>query len=99
MSSYLLTKNANVVIVARSADALQQIQQQHPGRVRILARDLSNLAVGSEAVNLAIDTWGRLDGLVVNHGVLTPVKTVANSTADEWRDAFNINLFSAISLV
>jgi NADP-dependent 3-hydroxy acid dehydrogenase YdfG len=99
VSNFLLTKKCNVVVVARSADSLQQIQQQHPDRVKVIAKDLTDLSLGKDVVNLAINTWGRLDGLVINHGALTPVKTVANASVEEWRESFDVNFFSAISLV
>ena len=41
----------------------------------------------------------RLDGVIVNHGILDPVKRVANVEAEEWRNLFDVNVFSAIALV
>ncbi|KAL9081022.1 MAG: hypothetical protein Q9157_000338 [Trypethelium eluteriae] len=43
--------------------------------------------------------WGRIDGLVVNHGVLDPVKRISESFVAEWKEAFDINFFGSLALV
>ena len=48
---------------------------------------------------LAINSFGHLDGIVINHGVLSPMKRVADATPEEWRKLFDANFFSAIALV
>jgi NAD(P)-dependent dehydrogenase (short-subunit alcohol dehydrogenase family) len=65
----------------------------------VLAGDVSDFSLAKKAVELAIGRWGRLDALVVNHGGLDPVKKVADSTPEEWRSAFDVNVFSAVGLV
>ena len=50
-------------------------------------------------MDLAVKTWDRIDGLIVNHGILNPIKRIANTQADEWREAFDVNVFSAVALV
>jgi NAD(P)-dependent dehydrogenase (short-subunit alcohol dehydrogenase family) len=35
----------------------------------------------------------------VNHGSLDPVKKIADSSVEEWRKGFDVNVFSAIGLV
>jgi NAD(P)-dependent dehydrogenase (short-subunit alcohol dehydrogenase family) len=68
-------------------------------KVEVLAGDVSDFSLAKKAVELAIGRWGRLDALVVNHGGLDPVKKVADSTPEEWRSAFDVNVFSAVGLV
>jgi NAD(P)-dependent dehydrogenase (short-subunit alcohol dehydrogenase family) len=69
-------------------------------RVEVLAGDLGkDFGLGKKAVELAVGRWGRLDALVVNHGGLDPVKKVADSSAQEWRESFDGNVFSAVGLV
>lgn len=48
---------------------------------------------------LAVKTYGRLDGLVVNHGALSPMKRIADSTPEEWSKLYDANLFSAVAFV
>ena len=47
----------------------------------------------------ATSRFGRLDALIVNHGALDPVKKIADSTPDEWRSAYDTNVFSALAMV
>lgn len=60
---------------------------------------MSDVSLPEKAVALANEKWGRLDSLIINHGTLDPVKKVAESSAEEWRKGFDINVFSAVGLV
>lgn len=50
-------------------------------------------------MDFAIKTHGKLDSLIVNHGVLKPMTTVAKASVEEWKQAYDVNLFSALALV
>lgn len=67
--------------------------------MQLLSGDLSDFSIGKKAADLAAATWNRLDGLVVNHGVLEPVKKICDTDAEEWRAAFDVNVFSGVALV
>lgn len=47
----------------------------------------------------AVKTFGRLDGIVINHAVIGPIKRLVNSSIEEWSQVYNANLFSALALV
>jgi NAD(P)-dependent dehydrogenase (short-subunit alcohol dehydrogenase family) len=55
--------------------------------------------VGKKAVSSALAAFKTIDSLILNHGTLEPVKRIADSTASEWRSAFDVNFFSLISFV
>ena len=78
---------------------LEELRSQYPKQVRVLAGNLVDFSFGPEAVDLAVKEYGQLDGLIVNHGTLEPITRVADSDPDFWRDPFDVNLFSAVSLV
>lgn len=42
---------------------------------------------------------GQIDGIVINHAALEPIKKVADSSLDEWKKLYDINLFSPLALV
>ena len=86
-------------MVARSREPLEALSKEYPDKVKVLAGDLADFSLGKQAHDLATTTWKRLDGLVVNHGVLEPVKKVAQTEAEEWRQLFDVNVFSAVSMV
>ena len=99
IAHFLLKRPCNLVVVARSKEPLEQLKRQYPDQVQVLAGDLADFGLGQKAHDLATSTWKRLDGLIVNHGILDPVKRVGNTEADEWRHLFDVNLFSAVSMV
>ncbi|KAG9584766.1 NAD(P)-binding protein, partial [Aureobasidium melanogenum] len=99
IAHYLLKQSCRVVTVARSREPMDKLSKQYPGQVEVLAGDLSDLSLGQKAADLAKSKWQRLDSIIVNHGILDPVKRVANVEAEEWRQLFDVNVFSAIALV
>ncbi|KAK5020624.1 hypothetical protein LTR16_001052 [Cryomyces antarcticus] len=99
IAHYLLKSACNLVVVARSQKPLQELSDRYPGQVEVLAGDLADASLGPKAVQMASSKWGKLDGLIVNHGVLAPVKRISQAEVEEWRQAFDINVFSAVSLV
>lgn len=99
IAHYLLARSHNLVLVARSEAPLRDLEKEYKNQVAVLAGDLADFSLGDKAVALARENFaGKLDGLIVNHGVLDPVKRVTNSSADEWRAAFDVNFFSAVAL-
>ena len=89
----------NVIVVARDKVALQKLQDKFPTQVRILAGDLVDFSFAERAVNLAIDEFGRLDGLILNHGSLKPVVSIEKSDPVEWQRLFDVNFFSVVAFV
>ncbi|KAM0714431.1 hypothetical protein Q7P37_010218 [Cladosporium fusiforme] len=98
IAHYLLKRSHNLVLVARSEKPLRELESEYKNQVAVLTGDLADFSLGDKAVLLAQERFQKLDGVIVNHGVLDPVKRVANSLADEWRSAFDVNFFSAVAL-
>ncbi|KAL1301846.1 hypothetical protein AAFC00_006031 [Neodothiora populina] len=94
------SQNNRILAIARSRGPLEQLQREYPSRVEILAGDLSDFSLGAKVAEVVKDKFGgRLDGLIVNHGILEPVKRVADADAEEWRRLFDVNFFSAVSMI
>lgn len=53
---------------------------------------------GPKAVELALKSFSRLDGLILNHGTLS-AKHISESSPEEWRAAFDVNFFSVLAFV
>lgn len=98
-SKYLISQGHKIAAVARSKAPLQKLAEEAPDQVLPLAEDLSSLTVGKTIVESTLRKWSRIDGVVINHGTLDPIKRVADMSAEEWRSAFDINAFSGIGLV
>lgn len=99
ITKHLLDHSHNVVVLARSEDVLEKIQAQYPQQVRVVVGDMSNLALAQKAVDVTIQEFGRVDGIVINHGVLVPVKSVADCDIEAWKHNFDVNFFSAVAFV
>ncbi|KAF9956703.1 hypothetical protein BGZ65_002504 [Modicella reniformis] len=99
-------QRANVIGVARSQDALQQLSDhieqdlQLKDRFKFVAGDITAESTAKSVVSLALNSWsGRVDGLALNAGVIEPLGTIANTSIQEWKQAFDTNFFSILTLV
>jgi NAD(P)-dependent dehydrogenase (short-subunit alcohol dehydrogenase family) len=52
----------------------------------------------AKATNLAIKSFGQLDGVVINHGVLSPISRLEHASIEDWKKLYDVNLFSALAL-
>ncbi|KAI8071243.1 hypothetical protein BC940DRAFT_234560 [Gongronella butleri] len=97
--------DGKVVAIARSNELLLDLQKEAKALghgedcLQIVTGDVCEELTVSTAVDAAISQWGQLDVVIANAGVLDPISTIANCTAQEWQASFNVNLFSIITLV
>lgn len=99
ISHYLLKESHNVTIIARSEVPLIELQTRYPQQVQVLAGDLSNFSLAQKAVDLTVREFGRLDGLVISHGILPPVTHVGDCDVEAWKHHFDVNFFSGVAFV
>ncbi|KAH7013645.1 hypothetical protein EDB80DRAFT_710597 [Ilyonectria destructans] len=97
IAKYLLQQSHNVVITARSQEPLEALKKSHPGQVQYIAGDLVEPEMPTKLTNLAVSSFGKLDGIVINHGVLAP-KRFADCTIEEWKQLYDVNVFSGIAM-
>jgi short-subunit dehydrogenase len=95
LARLLAEKGATVILAARSADKLKQLEREIPGAVAIRAdmqkpEDIRNL------IQQARDRFGRIDILVNNagQGLRAPVETI---DLDEYRAIMELNVFAVLS--
>jgi NADP-dependent 3-hydroxy acid dehydrogenase YdfG len=91
----------NLVLVARTAAALTSLKNQYPTRVQCVVGDLGTKTTETvaEAVSKAIEAFGKLDSVIINHGVLEPVSSLAQLDIEQAKKAFDVNFFSVMALV
>lgn len=71
-----------------------------PDFCRAFEQELSTPAEGRALVNTAVQAFGRLDALVVNHGIWPPHDApIASMAEEQWRQTLAINLDSVFGLV
>ncbi|GMG14244.1 unnamed protein product [Aspergillus oryzae] len=73
-----------------SVEPLQKLKEQYNKQVEVLNGDLADLSIGQKAVDLALKSFGRLDGMVLNHGVLGQVGKIAQADPEQWKHGFDI---------
>lgn len=83
---------ANVVLAARSADAIQEIASEIGDRALAVTCDVSRYDDVSAAVAAARDRFGGLDVLIGNAGVIEPIAHLADVDPDAWDEVIDINL-------
>ncbi len=94
---------ASVVFSYRSATTQAQAIADEcggPSLCRALQQELASIEDGLSLVRSAAEQFGRLDCLIVNHGVWPPHDTpIGLMTAAQWRETLSINLDSVFGLV
>ncbi|KAK3396056.1 hypothetical protein B0T20DRAFT_259659 [Sordaria brevicollis] len=95
----LLKASHKVVLVARSPMGVSDLLKDYPEQIKFLAADMTVPDTAHRAVELALLSYGKLDGVVVNHGVLTPITRLAESSIEDWKTHYDVNVFSALSIV
>ena len=61
--------------------------------------DLTGTAEAESLVHAAVERFGSLDTLIVNHGIWSEEVDIDNMTDEQWRNTLAINLDSAFALV
>ncbi|PLB39803.1 SDR family oxidoreductase [Aspergillus candidus] len=101
ITKYLLSapQSHNVVVVARSREPLQKLKDEYSKQVEILNGDLADFSLAQQAVDLALKSFGRLDGMVLNHGILGQVGKIADADPEQWKQGFDVNFVSLVAFV
>lgn len=83
---------ARVGITARGKDAIAELAGEIGGAALAIPCDVSRYWEMAAAVDALIDTFGGLDILINNAGVVEPIAHLENSDPDAWGQVIDINL-------
>lgn len=83
---------ANVVLLARDRDAIATLAGEIGQSALAVPCDVSRYWEVETALNAAATTFGGLDVLVNNAGVIDPIASIATADPDTWGQAIDINL-------
>lgn len=92
---------ANVVLAARSQDQLEAVAgeiEAAGGRALAIVGDVSQTADCQRIVAKAIKAFGRLDALVNNAGVITPIAAIADGDPQAWQKSWAVNVLGPVVL-
>ena len=91
-------EGANVVLGARRSQELdaiaEEISAQH-GKVVYLVGDVTEEHYAQSLVDLALKTFGRLDGAFNNAGIVGEMSALPDMSIDNWNSVVSVNLTSA----
>lgn len=101
IAKYLLDapQSHNVVVVARSVEPLQKLKQQYDKQVEVVNGDLGDFSLAPKVVDTAIKAFGKLDGMVLNHGILGQVGKIAEADLQQWKQGLDVNYLSFVAFV
>ena len=91
-------EGAKVVLAGLDGDEVERLAahiRSNGGQAAARAADLADEAAAASAVQLAVDTFGRIDVLYNNTGIYLGGETRAGETKpDDWRKLLRVNLES-----
>ncbi|MCB5199083.1 SDR family oxidoreductase [Loktanella sp. TSTF-M6] len=87
---------ANVVLVARSRENIVEIAGEIGEKALAVPCDVSRYWEVEQAVGAAIETYGAIDIIVNNAGVIDPMGALSSTDPEAWSKAIDINLKGAM---
>jgi NAD(P)-dependent dehydrogenase (short-subunit alcohol dehydrogenase family) len=97
----LAREGATVVLAARNADYLAQVEQeitQAGGRALVVPTNLVDTEQVHALVDRTVDEFGRLDGLVNNAFRMDTFTPFEDVDLTKWRKIFEVNVWGALDL-
>jgi len=98
VAEQLVAEGARVLLVARNADALQEVAQELGEQVHTCAADVSQSSGVDKVAAVAVDHFGTLDGVLVNAGG-PPFGPALELTDEQWLDAFRLLIGGPVRLL
>jgi NAD(P)-dependent dehydrogenase (short-subunit alcohol dehydrogenase family) len=109
----ILLDNFNVTVVALSRTTTKELRALHDrfnnnslsidtepeNQLQIIECDVSNEDRLGQAISEADKKHGRIDGLILNAGVVNPMGRIdsPDNNIDSWKALFDVNFFSLVS--
>ncbi len=83
---------ANVCLLARGRDSIAELAGEIGEKALAIPCDVSRYWEVEAAVNACLDTFGSVDILINNAGMIEPVSHMASADPDAWSHVIDINL-------
>jgi len=83
---------ANVVLAARSSDAIKALAAEIGDNARAISCDVSKYEDVSAAIEVAVSSFGGLDYLINNAGLIDPIARLEASDPAAWGHVIDVNV-------
>ncbi|KAH9819624.1 short-chain dehydrogenase [Melampsora americana] len=91
--------SANVITLSRSTTSeLKELSKSYPDQLKVHEGDVTNNKDNETVVKSAIETYGTLDGLILNAGTME-LGRISETSMDSWKRVFEVNFFSLLSIL
>lgn len=91
--------SANVVSLARSfPEELQELKKLHYDKLLVIQGDVKKDEDNKSAVESAIKSFGSIDGLILNSGIIK-FERINDGSIESWKEVFDVNFFSLVSII
>lgn len=98
IATELVAEGARVILMARDLAALEEVAAELGERATPLAADMAYPGTAELVASAVAETFGTLDGIVVNAGG-PPPGTVFDVTDEQWQDAYQLLIGGPIRLL
>jgi NAD(P)-dependent dehydrogenase (short-subunit alcohol dehydrogenase family) len=95
LAEAVLETGDHLVATARNPQQLADLTERYGSSVRAVALDVKDPRQARDAVNAAVETFGRLD-VVVNNAGYANLVTIEEATEDEFRDQIETDFWGVI---
>ncbi|MEM9285720.1 MAG: SDR family NAD(P)-dependent oxidoreductase, partial [Pseudomonadota bacterium] len=95
-------RGATVIALARTTGGLEELDDEVKragGKTVLIPADLSDEDSLTRLPGALEQRFGRLDGLVLNAGLLGPLTPVADIAGREWHETLTVNLHANLALL
>ena len=102
VTRWLAKIGSAITLIARSADKLAEVSEdvrRLGGESLVFEADVSNYGDCRRAVEETLTRFGRIDSVVNNAGIVTPISAIAQTDPDNWRYNIEVNLIGPFNLV
>ena len=97
MARRFVEEGASVVAVARRVERLQKLVEECsslPGKIAVYPADLMKKEGNEGMIDFCIDTFGGMDILINNAGVMDNMASVANVTDERFEQVMQLNVYA-----
>lgn len=85
-------QGANVALISRSTGEIADLAGEIGKKALAIPCDVSNWTEMARAIDATVETFGSLDVLINNAGIIEPIGPLAQMDVDSWNSVIDVNV-------